>query len=61
LDLKVAEQMWFGGAQPSQEDAKVLGEIGEQVISATQYPNLFSWWALASKFTTDVRGKWPAA
>lgn len=53
--------MWFGGAQPSQEDAKVLGEIGEQVISATQYPNLFSWWALASKFTTDVRGKWPAA
>lgn len=53
--------MWFGGAQPSQADAQILGEIGEQNVSSTDYPNLFAWWALTSKFTPEVRSKWPAA
>lgn len=53
--------MWFGGAEPSQADAQVLGEIGTHVITAAEYPNLFAWWALASKFAPNIRSKWPAA
>lgn len=39
----------------------MLGEIGDQQISAADFPSLFAWWALASKFTQAVRNSWPAA
>jgi hypothetical protein len=51
----------MAGAQPSQADHEALAEIGDTPINPAEHPNLFAWWALASKFQPAVRASWPAA
>lgn len=53
LDAKLVSANWLGGAQPSQEDAKVAAAIkaGESPMPTLRYPNAFAWYCMASKFT----------
>lgn len=55
------KQQWMGGPQPSQADVQALAEIGDTPIDPASHPNLFAWWAMASKFSPKVRAEWPEA
>jgi len=52
LDARLANCMYLGGNQPSQEDAKVSAAIkaGEQDMPTLKYSNAFAWYCMASKF-----------
>merc|ERR1712195_468355 len=62
LDARLANSMWLGGNQPSQEDATCAAAIkaGEQDTPTLRYPNAFSWFCMASKFQPHVTATFAA-
>ena len=60
LDKKLENNLFFKGAQPSNEDADVLEELSKEkcVPDQEKFPNLFAWYSLAVLFEPEVVATW---
>ena len=60
LEKKLQKDMWLGGQQPSAADNEAF-EALNAAPSAAEFPNVFAWYCLVSKFNPQVRGAWAGA
>ncbi len=59
LEASLTQHVFLTCDTPSSLDGKIFEELGAQVLSSTTYPYLYSWYALMSQFTTQIRKSWP--
>ena len=59
-DKKLENNLFFKGAQPSNEDAEVLEEFSKEkfVPDQEKFPNLFAWYSLVILFEDEVVATW---
>ena len=59
-DKKLENNLFFKGAQPSNEDAEVLEEFSKEkfVPDQEKFPNLFAWYSLVILFKDEVVATW---
>ena len=60
LEELLGNSQWFGGAKPSQADAKALKLLKKRLPDPKLQPNLYGWAAMARKFNKEDRAKWEA-
>ena len=60
IELKLGDNLWLGGQQPSKDDAEKFTVMGGNATSAEKHPEAYAWFTLVSRFSEEVRNSWTA-
>jgi hypothetical protein len=60
LENTLQKQQWIGGTSPSEVDNATYEAFKSVTISTETHPYAFSWFALVSLFSVEIRNNWKA-